>query len=41
MFGDVAGGVGFYEEVKVAGLVVTGDGGIGADDLFGGTIGLG
>jgi hypothetical protein len=41
MFGDVAGGVGFYEEVEVARLMVTGDGGIGADDFFRGAIGLG
>jgi hypothetical protein len=41
VFGDVAGGVGFYEEVEVAGLVVAGDGGVGADDLLVGAVGLG
>lgn len=38
---DVALGVGLDEEVEVAGLVVTGDGGVGADDLLGGAVGLG
>lgn len=34
MLGDVAGGVGFDQEVEVAGLVVAGDGGVRADDFF-------
>lgn len=34
MLGDVARGVGFDQDVEVAGLVVAGDGGVGADDLF-------
>ena len=41
VFGDVAGGVGFYKQVEVAGVVVAGDGRVGADDLFGGAVGLG
>lgn len=35
MLGDIAGGVGFDEQVEVALVVVGGDGGVGADDLFG------
>lgn len=41
VLGDVAGGVRLDEQVEVAGLVVTGDGGVGPDDLLGGAIGLG
>lgn len=41
VLGDVAGGVGLDQEVKVAGLVVARDGGVGAHDLLGGAIGLG
>ena len=40
MLGDVAGRVGFYEQVKVPGLMVTRDRGVGADNLFGGAVGL-
>lgn len=40
VLGDVALGVGLDEEVEVAGLVVTGDGGVGADDFLCGAIGL-
>lgn len=40
VFGDVAGGVGFDEQVEVAGLVVAGDWGVGADDFFVGVVGL-
>jgi hypothetical protein len=38
---DVALRVGLDQEIKVAGLVITGDGGIRADDLLGSAIGLG
>jgi len=38
---DVAGGVGLDEEVKVAGLVVAADRGVGADDILGAAVGLG
>ena len=41
MFGDVAGGVGFDEEVEVAELVVAGDGSIGPHYLFDGAVSLG
>jgi len=34
----VALGVGFYEQVEEAWLVVAGDGGVGADDLLGGVV---
>jgi hypothetical protein len=40
VLGDVALGVGLDEEVEVAGLVVSGDGGVGADDFLGGAVGL-
>lgn len=40
MLGDVSGRVGFYEQVKVPGLMVARDRGVGADDLFEGTVGL-
>lgn len=39
--GDVTLGVRLDEQVKVAGLVVAGDGGVGADNLLGGAVGLG
>jgi hypothetical protein len=35
VLGDVAGGVGFDEQVEVAGDVVGRDWGVGADDFFG------
>lgn len=35
MLGDVAGGVGFDEQVEVATVFVRGDGRVGADDFFG------
>jgi hypothetical protein len=38
VFGDVAGGVALDEEVEVAGILVRGYGGVGADDFF---LGLG
>lgn len=38
---DVSGGVGLDQEVEVAGLVVTADRGVGADDLLGSAVGLG
>ena len=41
VFRNVTGGVGLDEEVEVAGLVVAGDGGVGADDFFGRAVGLG
>lgn len=41
VLGDVTGRVGLDEEIEVAGLVVTRDGGVGADDFLGGAIGLG
>lgn len=41
MFGDVACGVGFYEKVEKARLVVAGDGCVATEDFFGGAIGLG
>jgi hypothetical protein len=34
MLGDVARGVGFYEQVEVATVVIGGDGRVGADDFF-------
>lgn len=34
MLGDVAGRVGFDDEVEVAGVFVAGDGRVGADDFF-------
>lgn len=39
--GNVALGVRLDEQVKVAGLVVARDGGVGADNLLGGAVGLG
>lgn len=41
VLGDVTRGVGLNEEVEVPGLVVAGDGGVGSDDFFIGTFGLG
>lgn len=35
MLRDVAGGIGFYEEVEEAVVFVGGDGRVGADDFFG------
>jgi hypothetical protein len=40
VFGDVACGVGFDEDVEVPLVVVGGDGCVGADDLFGFAIDL-
>lgn len=40
VFRDVTSGVRLDEEFEVAGLVVAGDGCIGADDLFVGPVGL-
>jgi hypothetical protein len=41
VLGDVAGGVRLDQEVKVAGLVVARDRGVGAHDLLAGSVGLG
>jgi hypothetical protein len=40
VLGDVALGVGLDEQVEVAGLVVAGDGSVGADNLLGAAIRL-
>jgi len=41
VLGDVAGGVGLDEQVEVAGLVIARDGGIRANNLLAGAVGLG
>ena len=41
MLRDITGRVGLDEEVEVAGLVITGNGGVGSDDFFLGIIWLG
>lgn len=40
VLGDVAGGIGLDEQVEVAGLVVTGDGGVGAEEILADSLAL-
>lgn len=40
VFGDVAGGVGFYKEIEIAGLVVARNWSVRANDFLGCAIGL-